>query len=292
MKKLFTLIIALVVSYTTFAQDENNNDDVLKNKKGEVILPQAGDYAIGVSATPFINLVGNLIKINSAAPFTNPLSWNFVDPLNTIFGKYYLTDNTAIRASIRFGMGTTTYKNYVTDQTDNTGQKTVLDKMTQKQTNIILSAGIEKRRGHGRLQAFYGAGAYLGFLGSSQKFIYGNEMNSIYTTPLSTTNWTTSPYTTANTNIRPLSIKNGKTIMFGLRSFVGVEYFIMPKVSLGGEFGYGLGLNMQGDGTQVNENYNFTNSSVETIETKTGGKFSLGLDNDNYGGTIYLLFHF
>jgi hypothetical protein len=100
MKRIVTLAITLFfVGNTLFAQDDNS--DILKNKKGEVILPEAGDYAIGVSATPFINLVGNLFKINSAAPFTNPMSWNFVDGTNAIYGKYFLNEKTAIRAAVR-----------------------------------------------------------------------------------------------------------------------------------------------------------------------------------------------
>ncbi len=291
MKRLLVLAIALFLAgNVVWAQDDNN--DVLKNKKGEVILPQAGDYAIGVSATPFVNLVGNLFKINSAVPFNNPLAWNFVDASNAIYGKYFLSDNRAIRMSVRFGMGTTTLKNYVTDQTDNTGEKTVLDKATQKYTNIQLFAGMEYRKGHGRLQAFYGAGAFLGFVGNSSKYVYGNEMNDTYTTPLSTTDWTTSPYGTMNTPIRTLSDKPGKAISLGVRGFVGVEYFVLPKVSLGGEFGYGLGVTMQGDGTKVTEQYDFINNTVKTVETKTGGSFSLGMDSDNFGGIIYLMFHF
>ncbi len=283
------MLALIVFGNISFAQDENN--DVLKNKKGEVILPQAGDYAIGVSATPFINLVGNLVKINSAAPFANPLSWNFINATNAIYGKYFLSDNTAIRTAVRLGMGTTTNKNYVSDDKDNTGTKTVEDKWTHKYTNVMLSVGLEKRRGHGRLQAFYGAGGYLGFAGNSDKYSYQNEFSSTNTSPTST-NWTTTPYSSAPTNARILSSKAGKTISLGLRGFVGVEYFVLPKVSLGGEFGYGLGLSMQGDGTTVTEQWNFTDNKVETVESKIGGSSTFGMDNDNFSGIIYLMFHF
>jgi hypothetical protein len=292
MKKLFVLMLAIIVSGSIVFAQESGNDDVLKNKKGEVILPQAGDYAIGVSSTPFINLVGNLVKINSATPFVSPLAWNFISADNAIYGKYFMTNNTAIRAAVRLGMGTTTLKNYVPDDKDNTGTKTVLDKWTHKATNVLLSAGLEKRRGSGRLQAFYGAGAYLGLAGSSDNYVYENDFSSTNTTPTSTVDWTTNPYTVAGTNARTLSYKEGKTISFGLRGFVGVEYFVLPKISLGGEFGYGFGLSIKGDGTQVVEQWNYTDNKVETVETQVGGGSSMGLDNDNFGGIIYLMFHF
>ncbi len=288
MKRLLTLAIALLLAgNTVFAQDDNN--DVLKNKKGEVILPQAGDYAIGVSATPFINLVGNLFKINSAAPFNNPLAWNFVDATNAIYGKYFVNENTAYRFAIRLGTGSRTMKNYVVD--DNDANETVLDKWTHKSTNVTLFAGLEKRKGHGRLQAFYGAGGYLMFAGATDIYTYGNEMTSSNVAPTSTV-WTTTPPSSTPMGTRTLLNKEGKTIGLGVRGFVGVEYFVLPKVSLGGEFGYGLGVSMQGDGLTQTESYDATASEVKTTDTKTGGSFSLGMDNDNFGGIIYLMFHF
>jgi hypothetical protein len=200
-----------------------------------------------------------------------------------------INEKTAIRAAVRFGMGTTTMKNYVVDDDD--VNKTVLDKWTHKSTNIILSAGLEKRKGHGRLQAFYGAGAYLMFLGSTDSYVYGNEMTTTNTTPTSRV-WTSTPPTSGPVASRSLLNKAGKTIGLGLRGFVGAEYFILPKVSLGGEFGYGLGVTMQGDGTKQTEAYDAVANEVKVTEVKTGGQFSLGMDSDNFGGIIYLMFHF
>jgi hypothetical protein len=41
---------------------------------------------------------------------------------------------------------------------------------------------------------------------------------------------------------RVLSQKDGMSVTFGVRGFVGVEYFVAPKISIGAEFGWGLGM--------------------------------------------------
>ena len=55
--------------------------------------------------------------------------------------------------------------------------------------NIVLSVGKEWRRGHGRLQGFYGADAYLMFGSSSTKYTYGNDYTTLFTSANSTS-WT------------------------------------------------------------------------------------------------------
>jgi len=288
MKKALVLVLFfLFVSNLMFAQEGDN--EILKNKKGQVILPEAGDYAIGVSATPFIDLVGNLIKINSAGVFTSPLTWNFVDPVtNAIYGKYFVNDQTAYRFAFRIGTSSVTKKNYVTDDNDNT--KDVLDKWTSKNTFVYLSLAMEKRVGKGRLQMFYGAGPYLSFTGSTDIYKYGNEMSSSNTTPTSTIVWGAPPIS-GPTGTRTLLNRQGKTIGLGGRGFVGAEYFIMPKVSIGGEFGYDLGLSFQGDGLVQTESYNTTTSAVEVTDAKTGGSFKMSMDVDNFSGIIYIMFY-
>src|SRR5437773_1804179 len=102
--KKSVLALALAFGVTTaFAQD-------LTSKKGEPILPEAGDWGLGVDATPFINFAGNLFN-NSVT--NNAPSWNFLTNNQTIAGKYFTDEKTAYRGAIRLGFGSTTYKNYV-----------------------------------------------------------------------------------------------------------------------------------------------------------------------------------
>ena len=96
--------------------------------------------------------------------------------------------------------------------------------------------------------------------------------------------------------------KNGTFITFGVRAFIGVEYFILPKISLGGEFGWGLGFRTGGKTTTTYESVGNTNAGNPSvvgstdIETPGSGVFRLDTDNFNsmYGpsGSLRLNFHF
>ena len=156
MKKVTILLSAMLfVALISNAQE-------LKNKQGVPILPAAGDYALGIDATPVFNFFGNFVKINSGAAFNDPSSWNFVNGSNAIFAKYFVDANTAYRAKVRIGLTSTTDKEYVMKdgQTDNS--VTVEDKAKYGTRNIILGAGLEKRRGSGRIQGFVsGQNLYL-----------------------------------------------------------------------------------------------------------------------------------
>ena len=93
-------------------------------------------------------------------------------------------------------------------------------------------------------------------------------------------------------------MKSGATFQFGVRCFVGVEYFVLPKISLGGEFGWGIGLQTQGAAQVTTESLNTTSNGSTTVTNK-GGKsttFNIGTDNKNsiFGptGSIRVNFYF
>jgi len=292
MRKLVLSIIALSISYFSFSQDE------LVSKKGVPILPEAGDYAIGVDATPFINLVGNLFKINNGAVFNDPSAFNFLDANNTIYGKYFLDAQTAIRAKVQIMMLSQKFNNNVTDDigvaTD--PNAVVTDTWKHSAKDIILGAGYEIRRGKGRLQGFYGGEAQLSLGGGSHEtYTYGNEMNSADSIPTSTDNpWTAvgAGYSASTTTARITESKVAGGFGLGLRGFVGVEYFILPKVSFGGEFGWGVAFNSLGTGSTTVKSWDFTAHAPKTTTIEVPGSSSLNIGTDNLGGNIYILVHF
>ena len=300
MKKSIALVAMAFGVTNAFAQD-------LTSKKGEPFLPEAGDYAIGVDATPFLNYVGNFFGKTAANAAPN---WNFLTGNNTITGKYFKDANTAYRASLRLGFNSGTTKAQIaqpvaTAPTFPTVPTMVEDKRKASNTNIGISVGLEKRRGKTRLQGIYGAEVGFGINTSGEKYTYGNALaptgTPVVTVANSTnfgTNITTDTYGNA---ARVTQRKNGLGFMFGVRGFVGAEYFVAPKVSIGGEFGWGIGLGIQGKSKTTTESIGIDgggNSVVGTQET-TGGKSSwFGFDTDNsnsfFGptGTIRLNFHF
>ena len=87
--------------------------------------------------------------------------------------------------------------------------------------------------------------------------------------------------------------KNGVTLSIGARVFAGAEYFFLPKMSIGGEFGYGLGIS-QGGRTETRieaiGQSNIQGSTAPVVRSATidGGRVTgVWLDTDNsniFGG--------
>ena len=295
MKKLLLSIITVLFVGFCFAQEPETP------KTDKIYLPVAGEYAIGINPTPIINTVGNLIKINSAIPFASTAGFNSPDAAN-IYGKYFDSDKSAIRVRFRVGMTSYTEKQLVVDDVellaDATTDLKVQDKNSVSQTNVMIALGREKRIGDKRIQGLYGVEGIFFFQGNKTKTSYGNEFASTITTP---TSYDFTIGAAGPAGARTLLNKNGSTLGIGARGFFGVEYFIMPKISLGGEFGVVAFTSMTGKGKVKTERWNGTTNKVEEIEVETGGESAFGIDNDFFipGGTIalpstilYLMFYF
>ncbi len=77
------------------------------------------------------------------------------------------------------------------------------------------------------------------------------------------------------------------TLGIGVRGFIGAEYFIFPKISMGAEYGWGIGYQMTGKGKTTVESIGGTPAKVGTLETETAGSSKFGLDTDLNQGTIF-----
>ena len=292
----------------------------LTSKKGEQMLPEAGDWSIGVDATPFLEYAGNFFGKSAK---NNAPTWDFMSGQN-ILGKYYADAATAYRVGLRIGLGSVTQRNVVSDRTFNpstpnnfpSADPTVENAWKQSYTNIGLSVGMEKRKGKTRLQGYYGGEVGIYFANTKDAFTYGNSLNASTTPSLVVDVDPTDDVFTGAGNImtgvpatgagtgRVTERKNGSTFGFGLRGFIGCEFFILPKVSLGGEFGWGLGLSTTGAGSSdvesIGNNDPFgTGTDVvgsTTVEGAKQGTFQLDTDNTNSllgaSGTLRLNFHF
>jgi hypothetical protein len=269
-KQITTVATAIALGlFTANAQD-------LTSKKGEPILPEEGDWGIGIDATPFLNYAGNFFgkQNDNSAP-----TWDFLSGNQTIVGKYFKDATTAYRVAIRLGFGSSKISNYVDDDTNTSSDpKYVQDTKTTSYNGIGLSAGLEMRKGKTRLQGYYGGELGLFIGGMKNKFTYGNAFSSTNVTPTST-NWST--MTSGPFISRTTELKQGSMFQFGLRGFIGVEYFVLPKMSIGGEFGWGLGFTSVGEGQVTTESWDFANNAVKSTTTKTGKQSSFAFDTDN-----------
>lgn len=272
MKKLTLSLAALVAACTVSAQD-------LVSKKGEPYLPAAGDYSVSIDATPFLNYFGNLMNNDgNVAP-----TWEFLGN-QTIVARYFKEDKIAYRGILRIGLNSSSEKAMIgkegaTAPTFPALPEMVEDKRTNSNTNIAIGGGMEWRRGSTRLQGYYGADAMIGFSTSGTSFSYGNDLKDNSNIGQTTTNFGNNlTQDTYGNAARVTSRSNGSTFMFGVRGFAGVEYFILPKISFGGEFGWGIGFSSSGTSKVETESRNGATIGTQTIET--GGGSSFGLDTD------------
>ena len=299
------LALAFGVS-SAFAQD-------LTSKKGEPILPEAGDWAVSVDATSFLSYAKSFIGAGAGA---SAPTFDFLGNHNVIMGKYFKDEKTAYRGGLNIGFGNTSVSNNVDQDhiysvTPGSIKAQVTDKQKTSTTGIGLSAGIEKRKGKTRLQGYYGAEAFIYIGSSTTKTTYGNAISDSTGTANSTTGFssvgsTINTATNAVVSSRQTQYKSGTNFQFGVRGFIGVEYFVLPKMSLGGEFGWGIGISTWGAGqTSTEASYLKTGapaatpyaSSVNTVKSPgNSSTFVIGTDNKNsaFGptGSLRLNFYF
>lgn len=320
MKKSIAVVAMAFGVTSAFAQD-------LTSKKGEPFLPEAKEWSIGIDATPFLNYVGNFFGKTgpNVAPTFNNYSLN-----QTITGKYFKDASTAYRATLRIGLNNQKNKNAVDKFAAPTALTAALAETAEQEfdvrrsstRNIVLGVGLEKRRGKTRLQGFYGADLLVWGGNTKERFKYANDLTqttdavignldadgngtaTVYTTdwntvnPAFATNVVAAAPGYANVDgARALKRKTNGVIGVGVRAFIGVEYFVAPKVSIGGEFGWGLGYQLNtknkatwdAEGTAVGS----TTQTAGEIKTKDavngGGRFIIDTDRNAINSATYNL---
>lgn len=271
-KKIISFLIITGISITAFSQEST-----LKSKKGVPILPEPGNIALGIDARPFTNFFND----NSNVRF------NFIND-NAIYGKYFLDDKTAIRAKVRIGYQV--YEN--TELVMKDGQSIpnpniqVEDIEKDTRTDFTIGLGYEKRRGESRVQGFFGGEVLFTMYDQFTEYDYGNKYSTLNPNPTSHDFGTNIPAPAQ----RYTEIDYSTQYQTSIRGFIGAEYFIAPKLSVGGEFGWGFGYDFAGEGENELEYWQGGEVQKETIET--GGIKGFDIDTDNFNGVVFLMFHF
>jgi hypothetical protein len=238
--KLFVFSALLFVSLATMGQV----DSLITNKKGNLILPQKGDYAIGISTNSIFDYLGNMFTDDGS----NSLRLNLLNG-TTLYSKYFLSAETAIRAKIMISANF----NERLEPRQNQWNQIIYSPVNTSYYNVNITAGYEKRKGSGRIQFSWGPEVSLGtYLNKSKGMGFQDSKNII-----------------------PLKI--------GARVFGGAEYFLMPKISIGGEIGFGI----YGDILGKTELESADGDDYDIVEYNN---WSIG--TDILGGQIILLIHF
>lgn len=273
MKKALFVIAFCLFSIFSYSQ--------LLSKKGIPILPEPKEFSIGVDAIPFLEFAGGLFNDDNDAP---RFQFPYVDSLLTITGKYVITENKAYRAAVRLGFSNEKNTSYVYDVTSPLVQ--VADERTMSEANVALSAGMEFWRGKGRVRGLYGYEGAIALMTRKSEYSYGNKL-------------TQNNQTHTTTFGQEEGLKEDKypaAIGVGVRGFVGVQYFLAPKISVSGEFGWGPMIVVSGTGERVYEEWDPTaNNNLggsKSVTVKSGKASGFSLDNDNALGALVLNVYF
>lgn len=273
-------------------------------------LPEAGDVTIGVNAIPFLNYLGNVFgkndknKINPEKIGGVPAVPGLDNPTMSIFGKYFLTDQTALRLNVGIGINSITQSGYVTDDAaalnDPLSVAEVEDTYKYRNSGMSIAVGYEWRRGSKRLQGFWGGQAILAYSNSKHFFGYGNAITEINQDPSQYddfNNWdfsvTQPTLENIGNNSRLLMQSDGRSWTYGLGGFVGVEYYIAPKISIGCEMSLNLLWTTGGKKYQKSERFNPDFNKVEENIRWTGKSDSgFRFGTENIGTSLFVAFSF
>ncbi len=287
-------------------------------------LPEAGDVTIGVNAIPFLNYLGNMfgkvhendinpVEIGGVPAFNKGVIPGLDNPTMSIFGKYFLTDKTAIRLNVGIGINSQTQSNYVQDDAavaeNPLSVDLVEDTYKYRNSGMSVAVGYEWRRGSKRLQGFWGGQAILAYSNSKHFFGYGNAITELNQNPTSTNAWANAdilidennvilePFPNINNNVggnsRLLMQSDGRSWTYGVGGFVGVEYYIAPKISIGCEMSLNLLWTTGSKKYQKSERFNPDFNRVEE-NTRWTGKSDSGFrfGTENIGTSLFVAFSF
>ena len=282
MKKL--LYIALVsLSVNAFAQDEDmtttteetTSASPVVSKNGHQLTPVAGDIGLGMDAGQFLSFLGNSMNNtnNQAGPQVSGIN-------QTLQVKYFLSDDMAVRVRgvINQSVSTSLFSVRADKQTD--PNVYVQDRRDTETSQFSLAAGVEMRRGNGRVQGYYGGEVFFTRGVAKQIFQYGNEMRADNQAPTT--------FVGANQN-RLLYNYGGTTVNIGVNALIGVEYFIAPRISLAGEFMVGFFYGSTSEGLQGVQEWSDDSqilTTPEIIETPTFQQKNRGLQSAPSGSVM------
>lgn len=271
--------------------------------------PKTGDYAISISAIPMTQYIGQFFNgalANNYAEFggqayiggdVNTMPFRKIAPLMSVSGKYFLDKETAVRVNLGLIYQRTFTKSYSNDDAEHAinpfSQKKVIDTYLSKNNGLSLMAGLEKRAGKERLQGIYGAGLLVAATTAIDKYTYGNAITDINQAPSESNGGTVAAMNGFAYNRLIKDYNLGATWHAGIVTFVGVEYFFMPKMSIGGEVNFTALASF--DKAQYQELEGFSTVDVarrEWTELVSPSSNQITIGTGNIGANVTLNFYF
>ncbi len=307
MKKILLILLVGCMSLMEVQAQENQTEKPAE-KPAKQYLPKAGDWSVGVDVTPLLKYAATIfnqkegdLNYLGGSPFTKygRLSEMFDDDQKTlmpdvsIMGKYFLSDEFALRANIGLKVSSETKRFYVDDdksQWENTlDEEKVVDRLRNRRSGVSIMLGGEYRKGQRRVQGVFGAGLLFALMNDKVTCKYGNALTDVNQNPNDDDNMPS-----AVNGYRPLKYFNrGANCYLGLTGSAGVEWFMAPKVSLGAEVNLSL-YYMLGKQTYLeSEGYNEKTGRVEKrVDLLSPGDRGFYMATECLGGSLSLNFYF
>ena len=200
-----------------------------------------GGFAITFNANPLLNYAGNMFngtQNNSLADFEGLSNGLFNG--TTVTGKYFLKDNLAINAGFGF--------NNVYDKTNNyDGNDKKVGFERDSRTRFMVKGGLEYRMFPGkRLQPLFGA-----------DIVFGHDNDFEY----------------QETDGRGDTYAGAPKNKLGLMLSAGVEYFVIPQISVGANVNFGASKEWNRQSTEDHSRLKGTKTTIKTGDL--GGNISL-----------------
>lgn len=300
MKQLKYLVLAALTLVTVTARSQETEVQY---------TPKTGNYAISVSAVPMTQYIGQFFNGAAAnnldefggqtyiggdvktAPFRK------IAPLMSISGKYFLDKETALRVNLGLIYQRTYRQTYSRDDAafalNPFSKQKVIDTRLNSNTGMSLMAGLEKRVGKERLQGVYGAGLLFAMNNVYNKYTYGNAITEINQSPSLSNGGNVAAMSGFSSNRLLKDYNLGASMHAGIVTFVGVEYFIIPKMSIGGEVNFTALASF--DQAQYQDLEGFSTVDIarrEWTELVSPSSNQITVGTGNIGGNVTLNFYF
>lgn len=270
--------------------------------------PKAGDFGFSISANPLTQYLGRLFNGATSntltqiggQPYlsTDAEPWNDVSPMVSISGKYMITDKWAARINVGW-IYTSNRKNmYTTDDAalaaDPFSQDKVVDSRLKRNSGGSFSVAGEYRVGSRRVQGVFGGGLLYAFNYQRTNFQYGNAITDINQNPSTAFPNAVLSGVPGFDHQRMLNkFTKGAGHNAGLVAFVGIEWFVAPNISLGGEVNVAAVWNWTSGTYYKAEGYNTISGKVEEwteLLSPSSSGFTFG--TGNVGANLSVNFYF
>ncbi len=307
MKRLLSLFSLLILCLGVVAAQEAQNQGDSKETKR--YFPKQGDYGLGIDASPVLDFVGNMF--NASTDNQSASRWQRAVDIG-IFGRYFITDNSAIRVQLQFPTGSDVReeRNHLEDEAgrEQPGINNALveDCLVFRKTEYLFRAGYMRTRGKNRLLGYYGGDLAYGFDRMNTTFHYGNRMNTENPTPKTTKSRRykrggqeqfghylfdkSAPLTTDAE--RTLYEDNGIRHKLGIDAFAGVEFYFIQNACIGFQVGVECMMEFAGKGLRRTEQIA---KGAYFVKEETVGERDTNISfktQTPFFGNFYLMFHF